>query len=108
MMTVAKILVVFAVGLVAAMLRVLFTRRAAEGHAAAAATYHTAISFSAAVGTILYVNEWRMIPALLAGCWLGTYFAVRRDANVAALKRDRLAYAAACGHTTRLQEGRDR
>jgi len=74
-----KALVVFAVGVIAAELRVLFTRRAAEGHAVAAATYHTAISWSAAVGTILYVAEWRMIPALLLGCWLGTFDAVRRD-----------------------------
>lgn len=76
-----KALIVFAVGIIAAELRVLFTRRAAEGHAAAAATYHTAISLSAAVGTILYVSEWKMIPFLLLGCWLGTFDAVRRDAN---------------------------
>jgi hypothetical protein len=77
----AKACIVFAVGVVASVLRVLFTRRAAEGRAASAATYHTAISLSAAVGTILYVSEWRMIGPLLAGCWLGTYFAVRRDAR---------------------------
>lgn len=76
-----KALIVFAVGLLAAMLRVLFTRRAAEGHAVAAATYHSGISLSAAVGTILYVSEWRMIGALLLGCWIGTYYAVRRDAR---------------------------
>jgi hypothetical protein len=76
-----KAAIVFAVGFVASMLRVLFTRRAAEGHAAAAATYHTAISFSAAVGTILYVSEWRMIGPLLAGCWIGTFVAVRGDSR---------------------------
>jgi hypothetical protein len=77
----AKALIVFGVGLLASMLRVLFTRRAAEGSAIAAANYHTLISLSAAVGTILYVSEWRMIPALLAGCWLGTWAAVRKDAE---------------------------
>ena len=71
--------VVFAVGFLAAILRVLFTRRAAQGRASAAAWHHTAISLSAAIGTVLYVQEWRMIPALLLGCWLGTYVAVRRD-----------------------------
>lgn len=76
-----KTLVVFGVGVFAAVLRVLFTRRAAEGHAASAATYHSAISLSAAVGTILYVSEWKMIGPLLAGCWIGTYFAVRRDSR---------------------------
>lgn len=78
---VLKVLAVFAAGVIASALRVFFTRRAAEGHAAAAATYHTAISFSAAVGTILYVNEWAMIPALLTGCWFGTYWAVRQDSQ---------------------------
>lgn len=79
MTTIQKVLIVFLVGHLAAWLRVLFTRRCAEGKPAAAATYHTAISLSASVGTILYVSEWRMIPALLAGCWLGTYYAVRWD-----------------------------
>lgn len=77
----AKAVIVFAVGVLAAWLRVLFTRRTAHGDAVAAATYHTAISFSAAVGTILYVSEWKMIGPLLLGCWIGTFVAVKRDSR---------------------------
>lgn len=73
--------VTFGLGLGAAAVRVLFTRRTAEGRASSAAIYHTIISASAAFGTLLYVAHAQLVLPLLVGCWLGTYVSVRLDAR---------------------------
>lgn len=74
-----QVVLTFALGIVAAWIRVLFTRRTAEGRAVGAANYHTIISASAAWGAILYVGNNRLVIPLLIGCWIGTYAAVVHD-----------------------------
>lgn len=74
-----KALAAFAIGFLCNVLRVLFTRRAAAGLAAGAATYNTFMLAIGVYGTILYVGEPRLTWPLLAGCWLGTFVSVRID-----------------------------
>ena len=60
----------------------LYMRRATDGHAAKTAHYATLLMALGMYNTDSWLHDKRMVPAILIGGWIGTYYMIRHDKKV--------------------------
>lgn len=77
----ARFAICFVIAVVVDAFWALYLRRAGEGHAAKTAHYATLLMALGMYNTDSWLHDKRLIPAVLVGGWIGTYFTVRHDAK---------------------------
>lgn len=80
-MTPLRAVVVFIVALIVDVCYAKYNRRCAQGRAASAASWSVLIAGFGAFNVITYMGDRVYLIPMLAGYWVGTYWAVKHDAR---------------------------
>lgn len=74
-----KFATVFVIAAVVDICWALYLRRANSGHAAKAAHFATLLMGLGMYNTDSWLHDKRLVPAVLIGGWIGTYYTIKHD-----------------------------